>query len=584
MNIQNTESNLIFGDLLENAKDISRLNEKVTAGNMNQATKNYVAAAKTGNAIVTSTAKTTLDNVQRQAALDSAAEQKKGKDPISGEKTMREESDASVFAKKNLENKQAAMDRLNSQIQKDHQEDARKKDNLQKQIDAARARVNATNGGETTMEEELSLEEGLFSKKTPEEKAAAKKAKEEKKATKFEAKLAKCKESYLSEKNLGYKYSNIACDVCGIEAGQLPTEECKTLTRKLEAKVKSSPEFAEYKQKVNNAKDNWEVRTAYSEFADIMKDWAKEILREMRGKSSGGSINLGRFSMSFRESENEENEIEKGERTSKEEHLEQAEKENGIASAEKPSLQEGSFNSSEYLRKNSQFGGKTAVGAAISAFIGPIAFGIYCAVKGKGWSSTGSSRDRKTDALYSFAKNDQECKRIVREMDACVDSNGNVLPEKKNQLSKLKNELKYRIAEIRNEKEESIHNGEKAKLAEEEEFDIYGAILEAYDIADSEQAKITISARRFSKMLFNGTSGGALKYFIYGEVNDANRGELTVARKMKNDREVMAVIKKIESLLKKAASGDFTDDDYMQLKIQKGKFRQLFHKFKSESK
>lgn len=564
---------------------MTKLNEKVTAGNMNQATKNYVAAAKTGNAIVTSTAKTTLDNVQRQAALDSAAEQKKkSRDPISGEKAMHEESDASVFAKKNLENKQAAMDRLNSQIQKDHQEDARKKDNLQKQIDAARARVNATTGGETTMEEELSLEEGLFSKKTPEEKAAAKKAKEEKKAAKFEAKLAKCKESYLSEKNLGYKYSNIAGNVCGLEATQLPTEECKILTRKLEAKVKSSPEFAEYKQKVNNAKDNWEVRGAYSEFADTMEEWAREILYQMRHGGVGSGINIGRFSMSFRESENEENEIEKGERTSKEEHLEQAEEENGIASAEKSSLQEETFSSGEYLKKNSQFGGKTAIGTAISAFIGPIAFGIYCAVKGKGWSRTGGSRDRKTEALYSFAKNDQECRRIIREMDRCVDSNGTVLPEKKDQLSKLKSELKYRIAEIRNEKEESIHNGEKAKLAEEEEFDIYGAILEAYDIADSEQAKITISARRFSKMLFNGTSGGALKYFIYGEVNDANRGELAVARKMKNDRESIAVVKKIETLLKKAASGDFTDDDYMQLKIQKGKFRQLFHKFKSESK
>ena len=98
---------------------------------------------------------------------------------------------------------------------------------------------------------------------------------------------------------------------------------------------------------------------------------------------------------------------------------------------------------------------------------------------------------------------------------------------------------------------------------------------------ETEKRLIKFSARRFSKMLFNGSSGDALKYFIYGEINNGNREELSVARKMRTDKEVEAVIRKIEFILKKSASGDFTDEDYLELKVLKSKFRQLFYKFKN---
>lgn len=98
---------------------------------------------------------------------------------------------------------------------------------------------------------------------------------------------------------------------------------------------------------------------------------------------------------------------------------------------------------------------------------------------------------------------------------------------------------------------------------------------------DSDEEIVKTRARQFSKMLFNGSSGDALKYFIYGDITDGNRSELNIARLMMNDRECKAVINKIVYLLKKSGSGKFDDEDYMELKVQKSKFRQLFHKYKS---
>lgn len=104
------------------------------------------------------------------------------------------------------------------------------------------------------------------------------------------------------------------------------------------------------------------------------------------------------------------------------------------------------------------------------------------------------------------------------------------------------------------------------------------------NLSESVEDPVKVSARRFSKMLFNGSSGDALKYFIYGEITEGNREELKIAKKMRADKEVSAVIKKIEYLLRKATSGNFIDNDYLELKVCKSKFRQLFYTFKKENK
>jgi len=92
----------------------------------------------------------------------------------------------------------------------------------------------------------------------------------------------------------------------------------------------------------------------------------------------------------------------------------------------------------------------------------------------------------------------------------------------------------------------------------------------------------TIKQDRFAKRLFNGTSGEALKYFIYGEINNINRAEISVAKEMKNDKTVISTINKIKWLLARAAKNKFSDQDYLDLKVQKSKFRQLFHSYKNK--
>lgn len=93
------------------------------------------------------------------------------------------------------------------------------------------------------------------------------------------------------------------------------------------------------------------------------------------------------------------------------------------------------------------------------------------------------------------------------------------------------------------------------------------------------EVKATIKQGRFAQMLFNGSSGDALKYFIYGEINNGNREEIKIAKKMKSDHEVTATINKIKWLLARAANDKFSDQDYFDLKVQKSKFRQLFYKY-----
>jgi len=82
-------------------------------------------------------------------------------------------------------------------------------------------------------------------------------------------------------------------------------------------------------------------------------------------------------------------------------------------------------------------------------------------------------------------------------------------------------------------------------------------------------------------MLFNGTSGDALKFFVIGEINNSNKEELSVANTMKGKPDVETIVKKISRLYKKNQKGDLSDDEYNQLKSLKLQFRVLFTQYKN---
>lgn len=86
---------------------------------------------------------------------------------------------------------------------------------------------------------------------------------------------------------------------------------------------------------------------------------------------------------------------------------------------------------------------------------------------------------------------------------------------------------------------------------------------------------------KYSTMLFNGASGDALKYFINGDITNGNSDEIEVAKTMGDNPEVKVVLKKINFYLRKATRNQLTYEDYIDLKVQKSQFRQLFTKAKN---
>ena len=148
------------------------------------------------------------------------------------------------------------------------------------------------------------------------------------------------------------------------------------------------------------------------------------------------------------------------------------------------------------------------------------------------------------------------------------ESNKQAMTESENEIEK-----KARLAGV--EQAEDKHDGDNgiALAYKEDDDDNDDGIL-------SEGAQV--AQKRFAQMLFNGTSGSALKYFLYGEINNENRNEITVAKYMDGDREVMKTIERIKKYLSKASRNRFSDKDYTDLKAEKLHFRLLFHKFKKE--
>ena len=148
------------------------------------------------------------------------------------------------------------------------------------------------------------------------------------------------------------------------------------------------------------------------------------------------------------------------------------------------------------------------------------------------------------------------------------ESNKQTMTESENEIEK-----KARLAGV--EQADDKHEGDNgiASAYKEDDDDNDDGIL-------SEAAQV--AQKRFAQMLFNGTSGSALKYFLYGEINNENRNEIAVAKYMDGDREVMKTIERIKKYLSKASRNRFSDKDYMDLKAEKLHFRLLFHKFKKE--
>lgn len=97
----------------------------------------------------------------------------------------------------------------------------------------------------------------------------------------------------------------------------------------------------------------------------------------------------------------------------------------------------------------------------------------------------------------------------------------------------------------------------------------------------SHPIKDRIDFNNFSATLFNGGSGNALKYLLKGEINNANVTEIQIAKFMQDKPEVQQVIKKLKFYLRKTASG-LSYEEYIDLKVQKGKFRSLFGDAKKE--
>lgn len=90
-----------------------------------------------------------------------------------------------------------------------------------------------------------------------------------------------------------------------------------------------------------------------------------------------------------------------------------------------------------------------------------------------------------------------------------------------------------------------------------------------------------IDFNNFSKTLFDGAFGNALRYLIKGEINNTNITDVSIAKYMKDKPEVEAVLKKIRFYLRKTTSG-LSYEEYIDLKVQKGKFRTLFTQAKKE--
>ena len=204
--------------------------------------------------------------------------------------------------------------------------------------------------------------------------------------------------------------------------------------------------------------------------------------------------------------------------------------------------------------------------------------------------------DGGNTAIDTINRNIENKQKQKRDIDARAERNKDNIDKQidtlKNQKSRISSAAKASESnkQVMTESENEIEK--KARLAGVEQVDDKhdgdNGIASAYkeDDGDNDDGILSeaaqVAQKRFAQMLFNGTSGSALKYFLYGEINNENRNEIAVAKYMDGDREVMKTIERIKKYLSKASRNRFSDKDYMDLKAEKLHFRLLFHKFKKE--
>ena len=204
--------------------------------------------------------------------------------------------------------------------------------------------------------------------------------------------------------------------------------------------------------------------------------------------------------------------------------------------------------------------------------------------------------DGGNTAIDTINRNIENKQKQKRDIDARAERNKDNIDKQidtlENQKSRISSAAKASESnkQVMTESENEIEK--KARLAGVEQADDKrdgdNGIASAYkeDDGDNDDGILSeaaqVAQKRFAQMLFNGTSGSALKYFLYGEINNENRNEIAVAKYMDGDREVMKTIERIKKYLSKASRNRFSDKDYMDLKAEKLHFRLLFHKFKKE--
>lgn len=98
-------------------------------------------------------------------------------------------------------------------------------------------------------------------------------------------------------------------------------------------------------------------------------------------------------------------------------------------------------------------------------------------------------------------------------------------------------------------------------------------------IKNLDESVENIEFQEYSKMLFNGASGNALRYFIKDEINNTNMKDIEIAKTMKSDPNVQSCIKKIQFYLRKTRKG-LSYEEYIDLKVQKSKFASFFNSAK----
>ena len=98
-------------------------------------------------------------------------------------------------------------------------------------------------------------------------------------------------------------------------------------------------------------------------------------------------------------------------------------------------------------------------------------------------------------------------------------------------------------------------------------------------IKNLDESVENIEFQEYSKMLFNGASGNALKYFIKDEINNTTINDIEIAKTMKSDPNVQSCTKKLQFYLRKTRKG-LSYEEYIDLKVQKSKFASFFNSAK----